>query len=123
MNLRLRLQHLATGVTDGVYYGYKDAEHQVNNDFAFTPGTNAPVYYSVQGSGSLYVGENNANPKLRLPNGTLTSSSANVYLRGHTATSRITASVAGTMPHTVIYIYIDPSNVARYPRFRNNKRE
>ena len=57
-----------------------------------------------------------SEPKLRLPNGVLTSSSANVFLRGHTGTSRITASVAGTTPHTIAYIYIDPSNVARYPR-------
>ncbi|MYA55594.1 hypothetical protein F4X88_04790, partial [Candidatus Poribacteria bacterium] len=106
---------LASG-SDSVYYGYKDAEHQVNTAFAFTPTANAPVYYSVQGSGSLHVGEDNSNPKLPLSNGTLTSSSASVYLRGHTATSRVTASVGGTTPHTVIYIYIDPSNVARYPR-------
>ena len=57
-----------------------------------------------------------SEPKLRLPNGALTSGSAEVYLRGHTGTSRITASVAGTTPHTIAYIYIDPSNVARYPR-------
>ena len=99
--------------TDSVYYAYKDTEHRVDSAFAFSP-EHAPVYYSVQGSGSLYVGS--SNPKLRLPNGALTSSSAPVYLRGHTATSRVTASVAGTTPHTVIYIYIDPSNVARYPR-------
>ena len=98
--------------TDSVYYAYKDAEHRVDSAFGFTP-EHAPVYYSVQGSGSLYVGE--GTRRLRLPNGKLTSSSADVYLRGHTATSRITASVAGTTPHTVIYIYIDPSQEARYP--------
>ena len=97
---------------NSVYYAYKDAEHRVDSAFDFTP-VHAPVYYSVQGSGSLYVGS--SNPKLRLPNGALTSSSAPVYLRGHTATSRVTASVAGTAPLTVIYIYIDPSNEARYP--------
>ena len=113
--LDTRATALASG-SGSVYYGYKDAEHQVNTAFAFTPTANAPVYYSVQGSGSLHVGEDNSNPKLPLPNGILTSSSASVYLRGHTATSRVTASVGGTTPHTVIYIYIDPSNVARYPR-------
>ena len=103
----------------GVHYAYKGVEQQINTDFAFTTGDDLPVFYSVQGSGSLYVGA--SDPRLRLSNGTLTSSSAPVYLRGHTATSRITAFVAGTSPKTAVYIYNDPSNPARYPRLEITK--
>ena len=39
---------LATAA-DGVYYGYKDAEHRVDNAFAFVPAVNAPVYYFSSG--------------------------------------------------------------------------
>ena len=97
----------------GVHYGYKGVEQQIDGAFTFEP-ANAPVFYSVQGSGSLYVGA--SEPRLRLPNGTMTSSSAVVYLKGHTGTSRITAFVPGSEPKTAIYIYNDPSNPARYPR-------
>ena len=100
---------------DGVYYGYKGDDRQISSNFTFTP-ANAPVYYSVQGSGQLYVGT--ANRNLRLPNGTLTSSSAPVFLRGHTGTSKITAYVASPnpTPRTAIYLYIDTSNLTKIPR-------
>ena len=109
-----------TLVDAGVHYGYKGVQQQINGAFGFTP-TDAPVFYSVTGSGSLYVGE--GEPKRRLPNGEMTSTSSNaeVYLRGHTATSRITAYVAGVSPKTAIYIYNDPSNPAKYPRLEKTK--
>ena len=107
-----------TLVGAGVDYGYKGVQQQINGAFSFTP-VDSPVFYSVTGSGSLYVGD--GEPKRRLSNGTLTSSSAPVYLRGHTRTSRITAYVAGVAPKTAIYIYNDPSNPAKYPRLEKTK--
>ena len=87
---------------DGVEYGYAAADRQLNeNDvdeaansyFDFTA-QNAPVYYTVEGNGSVYIKV--SSTRKTTPTKTLhTSSQAPVYLDINGGTSKVTAYVAG----------------------------
>ena len=64
---------------DGVEYAYDGESRQINDYFDFTPLDNAPVHYSVEGSGRVYVWLSNSR-RTSPTNSLFTSSNAPVFL-------------------------------------------
>ena len=105
-----------TGNLDGVEYGYNTQDWQLNSSDTdgvgvsyFDFGTeDAPVYYSVEGSGRLFV-EVASDRKTSLTNSLFTSSDAPVYLTTNNSTNKVTAWVAGNSGKTAIFIFSGPT--------------
>ena len=101
---------------DGVEYGYNDQDIQLNNADTDDTGVsyfdfsenNAPIYYSVEGNGHLYVKA--AADRMTTPTSPLlTSSAAPVYLKMNSSTNKVTAHVAGNPGKTAIFIFSGPT--------------
>ena len=95
---------VATG-DDGVERVSDQSDTQINTDFLFTPAANEPVYYTVEGSGRLYVSPA-SDRKTSPTNNLYTSSSAPVYLDTNGGSSKVTAYIAGSGDTaTVLYLF------------------
>ena len=122
-----------TGALDGVEYGYNTQDWQLNNTDTDTDAvgvsyfdfdtTDAPVYYSVEGSGRLFV-QVASDRKTSLTNSLFTSSDAPVYLTTNNSTNKVTAYVAGNNGKTAISIFSGTIE-GKYPKIEitqgNNK--
>ena len=122
-----------TGALDGVEYGYNTQDWQLNNTDTDTDAvgvsyfdfdtTDAPVYYSVEGSGRLFV-QVASDRKTSLTNSLFTSSDAPVYLTTNNSTNKVTAYVAGNNGKTAIFIFSGTIQ-GKYPKIEitqgNNK--
>ena len=97
---------------DGVEYGYDTEDPQIDNYFEFAP-DDAPVNYSVEGSGRVYISVS-SNRRTSSTNNLWTSSEAPVYLDVNRGTSKVTAWISGNPGKTAVYIFSgqDPS---KYP--------
>ena len=101
---------VATGTTafgtgnDGIEYAYDGERRQINSYFTFIPTDDAPVHYSVEGSGRVYIwlsSSRNTSPT----NSLFTSSNAPVYLDTNRGTSKVTVWVSGTTPRSTVFIF------------------
>ena len=109
---------LFTSTNDGVEYGsdrdilLNATDNGTGSYFTFSV-DDAPVYYSVEGSGRVYVKVNgrqtSSSSSLR------TSSEAPVYLDTNNGTSKVTAYIAGNAGKTAIFIFQGPTP-DKYPR-------
>ena len=91
--------------TDGVERVSDQQDTQINEHFTFNPVDNQPVYYSVEGSGRLYVSPA-SDRKTSSTNNLYTSSSAPVYLDTNGGSSKVTAYIAGSgNTATVLYLF------------------
>ena len=104
---------------DGVEYGYDTQDWQLNEDDDDTIGyfdfgtEDAPVTYSVEGSGRVYI---KLGDRVTSLTKTLhTSSDAPVYLDMSGGTNRVTAYVAGNTGRTAIFIFSGATQ-DKYPR-------
>ena len=89
---------------DGVERVSDQSDTRIDGHFAFVPAANEPVYYSVEGSGRLYVSP--ASDRRTSPTNNLyTSSSAPVYLDTSGGSGKVTAYIAGSSG-TAIVLYI-----------------
>ena len=97
---------------DGVEYGYDTEDPRLDTYFAFPP-DNAPVNYSVEGSGRVYISVS-SNRRTSSTNNLWTSKEAPVYLDVNRGTSKVTAWISGNPGKTAVYIFSgqDPS---KYP--------
>ena len=100
----------ATGTTgiasgrDGVELVSDQSDTPINGHFDFTTGSQ-PVYYSVEGSGRLYVSPETSR-KTPATNNLFTSSLAPVYLDTNGGSSKVTAYVSGSGDTaTALYIF------------------
>ena len=94
----------ATSPLDGVEFVSDQQDPRINGHFTFN-GANEPVYYSVEGSGRLYVSPV-PDRKTSPTNNLYTSSSAPVYLDTNGGSSKVTAHVAGSRdPATILYLF------------------
>ena len=81
------------------------SDTKIDGDFTFNPAANEPVYYSVEGSGRLYVSLA-SDRKTSSTNNLYTSSSAPVYLDTNGGSSKVTAYIAGSgNTATVLYLF------------------
>ena len=98
-----------TGVnssTDGVELVSDQSDTRIDGHFLFIGSASEPVYYSVEGSGRLYVSPPDPNRKSRATNNLFTSSLAPVFLDTNRGTSKVTAYVSGSSgTATVLYIF------------------
>ena len=91
--------------TDGVERVSDQSDTRINGHFTFNPAGNEPVYYSVEGSGRLYVSPA-SDRKTSSTNNLYTSSSAPVYLDTNGGSSKVTAYIAGSgNTATVLYLF------------------
>ena len=90
--------------TDGVERVSDQQDTRINGHFTFSS-ANEPVYYSVEGSGRLYVSP--ASDRKTTPTNNLyTSSSALVHLDTSGGSSKVTAYIAGSgNTATVLYLF------------------
>ena len=88
---------------DGIEFAYDGESRQINNYFVFAPEDNAPVHYSVEGSGRVYVRINDR--RTNATNSLFTGSNAPVYLDTNRGTSKVTVWVSGTTPRSAIFIF------------------
>ena len=99
--------------TDGVERVSDLMDTRIDGHFGFTPAANQPVYYSVEGSGRLYVSPAAtgvvspvSDRKTSPTNNLYTSSSAPVFLDTNGGSSKVTAYVAGSSDTAkVLYIF------------------
>ena len=98
--------------TDGVEYGYDTEDPQLNGGDTDTPTnsrfdfdtTDAPVYYTVEGTGQVYIslgGTRRTSPTKTL----WTSSAAPVYLDVNRGTNKVNAYISGNQGKKIIYIF------------------
>ena len=93
--------------TDGVEYGYDTEDPQLNSRFDFVA-ADAPVYYTVEGSGQVYIslgGTRRTSPTKAL----WTSSEAPVYLDVNRGTNKVNAYISGNQGKKIIYIFSGPT--------------
>ena len=103
----------STGITavasgkDGVERVSDQQDTKIDEDFTFSPFENEPVYYTVEGSGRLYVSDpSDPTRRTSSTNNLYTSSSADVYLDANGGSSKVTAYIAGSSDtKTVLYIF------------------
>ena len=97
----------AVALTNGVARVSDQSDTPIDGHFTFTPADHQPVYYSVQGSGRLYVSLPAARDRRTgSTNNLYTSSSAAVYLDTNGGSSKVTAYVAGSSATaTALYIF------------------
>ena len=95
-----------TGTT-GVYRVSDQSDTPINGHFTFDPTANEPVYYTVEGSGRVYVSiPTDRDRKTNPTNNLYTSSLAPVFLDANGGSSKVTAYIAGSSsPATVLYIF------------------
>ena len=98
---------------DGVEYAYENEDRQINSYFTFSE-QNAPVNYSVEGTGRVYISLG-GDRRTRSASTLWTSSNAPVYLETNRGTSKVTAWISGTDGMTAIFIFSGPSP-DKYPR-------
>ena len=107
--------------TDGVEYGYDTEDPQLNGGDTDTPTnsrfdfdtTDAPVYYTVEGTGQVYIslgGTRRTSPTKTL----WTSSAAPVYLDVNRGTNKVNAYISGNQGKKIIFIFSGP-NPDKYP--------
>ena len=91
--------------TDGVLRVSDQQDTPINSHFTFAPAEHQPVYYTVEGSGRLYVSV--ASDRKTTPTKNLyTSSSAPVYLDTTGGSSKVTAHIAGSSDTAkVLYVF------------------
>ena len=99
----------AVGTTDVVEEGVErvsdESDMRIDSHFKFNPANHEPVYYSVEGSGRLYVSLA-SDRKTSPTNSLLTSSSAPVYLDTNGGSSKVTAYISGSGDTaTVLYAF------------------
>ena len=97
---------------DGVEYGYDTEDPRIDSYFVFAA-EDAPVNYSVEGSGRVYVSVSQ-DRRTSATNTLWTSSEAPVYLDINRGTSKVTAYISGNPGKTAVYIFSgqDPT---KYP--------
>ena len=99
----------ATSPKDGVELVSDQSDTQIQTDhdtghFVFS-GANEPVYYSVEGSGLLYVSPESGRKTSSMKT-LFTSSSAPVHLDTSGGSSKVTAYISGSSdPATVLYVF------------------
>ena len=93
-------------VTDGVELVSDQSDTPIDGHFDFTTGSQ-PVYYSVEGSGRLYVSHtSDRSRRTSSTNNLFTSSLALVYLDTNGGSSKVTAYISGSGDTaTVLYIF------------------
>ena len=93
-------------------YGYDREEPRIDSYFVFAA-EDAPVNYSVEGSGRVYV---SVSPDRRTSstNTLWTSSEAPVYLDINRGTSKVTAYISGNPGKTAVYIF-SGQDLTKYP--------
>ena len=92
---------------DGVEYGNEDEDPRLDSYFTFAAaGTqdNAPVNYTVEGSGRVYISKGGTR-RTSSTNSLWTSSAAPVYLDMNRSTNKVTVWISGNDPKTLIYIF------------------
>ena len=92
----------------GVFYAFANERQNIKDLFTFGS-VNAPVQYSVEGSGNVRVwvsSTRNTRPTKTLS----TSTAAPVHLETGRGTSKVTAQIRGVLPTsaTTIFIYHGP---------------
>ncbi len=97
-------QNVAYSTGDGVEYGDDISDPQLNTYFNFSAADAFPIYYSVQGSGRVYIKID--NDRQSRPTNTLwTSSAAPVYLDMNRSSNTVSVWVSGNDPTKVLYIF------------------
>ena len=99
--------------TNGVQRVSDQQDLRISEHFTFNPAANQPVYYTVEGSGRLYVSpapDGSPSPvsdrKTSPTNNLYTSSSAPVFLDTNGGSSKVTAYIAGSgVAAKVLYIF------------------
>ena len=101
-------QDVAFDSGDGVEYGNDDEPSQLNTYFTFTADRNAPVNYTVEGSGRVYISKTGAtgvNRRSSPTNSLWTSSAAPVFLDMNRSTNKVTVWISANDSKTLIYIF------------------
>ena len=98
---------VASANTDGVQLVSDHSDTRIDGHFGFTPADDQPVYYSVEGSGRLYVSPpTDRDRQTRSTNNLYTSSSAPVYLDTNGGSSKVTAYISGSRDTAkVLYLF------------------
>ena len=96
------------GSNDGVEYAFDNEDRQIDDYFTFNPAANAPVNYSVEGSGRVYISLG-GDRRTRSASTLWTSSSAPVFLETNRGTSKVTAYISGTAGKTALFMFSGPS--------------
>ena len=96
------------GSNDGVEYAFDNEDRQINSYFTFNPAADAPVNYSVEGSGRVYISLG-GDRRTRSASTLWTSSSAPVFLETNRGTSKVTAWISGTAGKTALFMFSGPS--------------
>ena len=95
---------ISTAPRDGVELVSDQSDTRIDEHFGFTAGSQ-PVYYSVEGSGRLYVSPA-SDRRTSSTNNLFTSSEAPVYLDTNGGSSKVTAYISGSGDTaTVLYIF------------------
>ena len=106
-------QTSVVATTNGVQRVSDQQDTRIDGHFTFDPAANQPVYYTVEGSGRLYVspaatGISSPVPNRKTPstNNLYTSSSAPVFLDTTGGSSKVTAYIAGSGDTAkVLYVF------------------
>ena len=110
--VQTRATTFATG-KNGVEYGYDTEDPRIDNYFVFAA-DDAPVNYSVEGSGRVYISVS-SNRRTSSTNNLWTSKEAPVYLDVNRGTSKVTAWISGNPGKTAVYIFSGQAPT-KYPR-------
>ena len=109
--------NVTTLAGDGVESAFDNDVRPLGSYFTF-PGTDVPVHYSIEGSGTLSIREtygDSSPTSVKTASKTLsTSSSAPVFIDMRRGTNKVTASVPSGTPETVIFIFTG-STPDKYP--------
>ena len=107
-----------TLVGDGVDYAFDNDVRPLGTYFTFAQDAEAPVHYSIDGSGSLLIRQaygDGSPTSVKTASKTLsTSSSAPVLIDMRRGTNKVTAWVSGGTPETVIFMY-QGTTPSKYP--------
>ena len=106
---------VATG-TDGVERVSDQQDTRINGHFTFSS-ANEPVYYSVEGSGRLYVSPiSDRSRRTSSTNNLYTSSSAPVHLDTSGGSSKVTAYIAGSSETAIVLYLFSGGTLSTLPR-------
>ena len=112
--------NVTTLVGDSVDYAFHNDVRPLANYFTFA-GTNVPVHYSIEGSGSFSIQEtytDDSPDSVKTFNKTVsTSNLAPVFIDMKQSTNKVTVHVSGGGSKTMIFIY-QGTTPTKYPKIR-----
>ena len=115
LNIAAGTTAVATG-TDGVERVSDQQDTRINGHFTFSS-ANEPVYYSVEGSGRLYVSPiSDRSRRTSSTNNLYTSSSAPVHLDTSGGSSKVTAYIAGSSETAIVLYLFSGGTLSTLPR-------